>query len=319
MPLNLFNATDSNAGLAETPVKILVELYLTECQSRNLQPKTLEFYKHRLDMLVEVFGNHRVGDVSTAHLRILLNNLIDSRGWNTQNTNHCIQVWKSFFNYLDREEIIESNPARGLQKLRQEQRFPKVFTPQEIKALLGATQDNFSGNRDYAMMLVLLDTGVRIGELMSLDIDAVDLVHGQLRVFGKGRKERFVPFASTVRKVLIKYIALRNAKLQRHRMKAEALWLSVEGTRLTMDGFRSQLREYSRASGVSDVHPHRFRHTFATQFLTNGGSPQWLQRILGHTTPIMTQRYVHLTDDGAKLDHNVASPVQAWALDTKKK
>lgn len=298
--------------LADSPVKVLAEWFLSDREGQNLQLGTLDFYKRRLDFLVESLGDRKASDISTGHLRALIAHLRETRQWSVQNTNHCIQVWKSFFKYLEDEEAIEASPAHRLKKLRQEQRFPKPYSAEDTGALLNAASSRFTGMRDRTMILVLLDTGIRVAELIGLTVDDVDLAQGQLRVFGKGRKERFVPFESTVRRALMNYMAIRSVLLKKLGKQEESLWVIEAGTPMAEDAFQYQLRVLGGRAGVAGVHAHKFRHTFATEFLKNGGSPQMLQRILGHTTPMMTQRYVHITDTDAKRDHRGASPVENW-------
>lgn len=181
-PFNFDNIQLPTTTLNNAPLKVLAELYLTECEARNLQPLTIEFYKVRITYLLDAFGNMPVESISTAHLRMLLAHLRDKRGWNAQNVNHAVQVWKGLFNYLEHEEIIEKNPARRLEKMRQESRFPKPFTLDEMACLFDAIPNNFSGIRDRTLCTVMLDTGVRLAELF-FPIEDVDLSRRLIRVF----------------------------------------------------------------------------------------------------------------------------------------
>ena len=313
-PYNISNFTFSPTNLSDAPLRVLVELYLTECQAKNLQPLTIEFYRVRLDFLIEAYGNMSADAISTAHLRALLAHLKDTRKWNPQNINHSVQVWKSLFNYLEKEELCEKNPARRLDKVRQERKFPKPFSLDEIIKLFDVIPDHFAGHRDRTCCVLLLDTGIRLGELTSLTTDSFDLPHGVARVYGKGRKERFVPFSATSRRVLVKYLAARLAIVKSRNPLENALWITEAGTPMKEDSLQFNLRNYGKAAGIERVHPHRFRHTFATQYLVNNGNPQMLQRILGHTTSSTTQLYIHITDIHAKANHDMASPVENWGL-----
>lgn len=317
-PFNFDNIQLPAIALNNAPLNVLAELYLTECEARNLQPMTIEFYRVRIEYLLDSLGNNRVEEISTTHLRMLLAHLKDSRGWNTQNVNHAVQVWKGFFNYLEHEEIILKNPARRLEKLRQESRFPKPFTLDELSCLFNAIPNSFSGIRDRTACIIMLDTGVRVAELI-IPVDDLDISRRLIRVFGKGRKERFVPFSPTTRRLIVKYLALRSSVVDRCDPDEEALWITRAGTPISQDALQYNLRQYGKTAKIEHVHPHRFRHTFATQFLVNGGNPQMLQRILGHTTNLMTQRYIHITDTHAQDDHAQASPVENWGIGRKQK
>ena len=250
--------------LADSPLKVLAEWFLTDRQSQNLQPLTLEFYRLRLNYMCQSLGERRAGEISTAHLKALVAHLRDSRHWSVQNTNHFIQVVKTFFSYLEEEEVIATNPARKLKKLRQPSTFPRPFSSEEASGILKAAGSDFNGIRDGVIVLVLLDTGIRLGELMGLRADDVDLAGGQMRVFGKGRKERIVFFGQTVRKSLMRYLAIRSVVARRTESLECALWLTKQGTALAEDTLQSQLRTYGKRAKIEGVHPHRFRHTFAT-------------------------------------------------------
>lgn len=195
-PFNFDNIQLPATALDNAPLKVLAELYLTECEARNLQPVTIEFYRVRIMHLLDALGNMPVANISTAHVRLLLAHLRDKRGWNAQNVNHAVQVWKGLFNYLEHEEIIEKNPARRLEKLRQESRFPKPFTLDEVARLFAVIPNSFPGVRDRTLCTVMLDTGVRLAELF-VSVADLDVSRRLIRVFGKGRKERFVPFSPT--------------------------------------------------------------------------------------------------------------------------
>jgi len=153
------------------------------------------------------------------------------------------------------------------------------------------------------MLLVLLDCGLRLGELMGLTMADLDLATEQLRVFGKGRKERFVPFSGPVRRTLLKYLSRRHAITSDN-----SLWVDETGVQFSRDGFNSFLRRLEKRTKIR-LHAHKFRHTYASQYIANGGNPAYLQRLLGHTTPAMTNRYIHLFDSDARNDHRQASPV----------
>jgi site-specific recombinase XerD len=278
MPFNPFDVSSFNfstTDLTDAPIKVLIELYLTECEAKNLQPLTVEFYRTRLVFLEEAYGHMTVDSISTAHLRALLAHLKDTRQWNPQNINHAVTTWKQFFNYLEKEEITDRNPARKLEKVRQEKKFPKPFTLDEITRLFDVIPDHFAGHRDRTCCVLLLDAGIRLGELTSLTIDSFDLPHGVARVYGKGRKERFVPFSATTRRFLVKYLAARSPIIKAKNPQESAVWITEAGTPMREDTLQHNLRKYGRAAGIETVHPHRFRHTFATQYLINSGNGLW--------------------------------------------
>lgn len=194
--------------------------------------------------MIEAAGDRSAGSITTAQLKVLVQHFREEREWSVGQTNHFIRSIKVFYNFLEREEFIATNPARRLAKLKGAQRIPEPLTPDEIKALLAEAGDGFTGLRNAAMMLILLDCGLRLTELMEIKVGDVDFAQSQIKVFGKGRKERIVPFSGTVRRFLIKYMALRQA-----RTFETALWIDEEGYAFATSGFKSFIVRLERRTG----------------------------------------------------------------------
>jgi len=302
----LARAPAATAAQSES-LETYVNWFFLHCLAKNLAAGTMRFYRQKLCYLVAAYGDATPDIITLHNLRQLVVSLKTARAWSVSQTNCFIRAVRTFFNYLEHEELILTNPARRLEKLREEVRFPDVLSKAQIQALLEATAESFAGFRDRAIILTLLDTGLRLSELFGMTLESVDFQSLQIRVFGKGRKERFVPFSATLGKLLVKYKTLRG------HAESNAFWVNKDGKPLTPSYFVNFLRIYSRRAGINpSVHPHRFRHTFATEFLRNGGSPLTLQRILGHTTQAMTARYTHLTDTDAAASHRTASPLEGF-------
>ncbi len=285
------------------PVRVLAEWFLTDCAARNLQPETIRYYRLYMRYLIDAAGDRPPTAITTLQMKTLVMHYRELRNWSVGTANHVITTWKVFFHYLYQEEIINQDPSKRLRKLKGDQLIPQPLTADEIHILLADAGEGFVGIRNTAMLLVLLDCGLRLSELTGLKLEDVDFTTCQLLVFGKGRKERLVPFSSPVRRMLLKYMAHR-----RTRTYEKALWIDEEGIPFTNDGFRSFLVRLEQRTGIR-VHAHKFRHTFASQYIADGGNPAYLQRLLGHTSPAMTNRYVHLVDTDAREDHRAASPV----------
>ncbi|MHB9133312.1 MAG: tyrosine-type recombinase/integrase [Armatimonadota bacterium] len=290
---------------AHLPLRVLADWFLADCTARNLQPRTVQFYRLKLLYLLTAAGDRAANDITTHQLRLLVQHYWSQGKWGVGNMNHTITTWKVFFNFLEQEGILTDNPSRRIEKLKGEQRIPEPYSEEEMRRFLAAVGTGFVGARDKAMLLVLLDTGIRAGEFLHLTTEDVDFTLCQLRVFGKGRKERMVPFSPPVRRALLKYLAFRQAL----KPMVSALWLSDEGEPSTEWSLVGRLRQLAKKAGVSKAHMHRFRHTFASLYIANGGNPAHLQRLLGHTSAAMTQRYTHLSDCHTRDDFRAASPV----------
>lgn len=293
-------------------VATLMEYFYVSGESRNLSEKTQEFYRKKLCFFVSAYGDCPADSLTVHQLRGLVATLQRERKWAVGQVNHFITAVKVFFNYLIDEELIEHNPATRLAKLKVERHLLEVLTREDVQAVLNVIPNNsFVGTRDRTMILLLLDTGIRCAELMSLTVDSVHLGSLTIEVFGKGRKGRCVPISPVLARVLIKYLAAR-AKVVDDSQQS-ALWISQRGAALSYYYLPHTFPQYEKAARLTKhLHPHAFRHLFATEFLRNGGHPGQLQVILGHTSPTMTARYTHLTDTDAARDHRTASPLSHW-------
>ncbi len=163
-----------------------------------------------------------------------------------------------------------------------------VLTDDELERLIKATAGkDFRHRRDEAMIRLLLDCGIRVSELCGLDVDDVNLDHGMAMVTGKGRKTRPVYFSARTAQALDRYKRLRS----KHRMAhLDAFFLTQRGA-LSADGARERMKVLGAAAGIEDLHPHRFRHTFAHDFLMNGGQERDLKRLAGWSSDVMLERY----------------------------
>ena len=290
-------------------IETLAHWYFTDCQARNLQVRTIEFYRGKLCYLVEALGSKAPEEVTIQELRALAVQLRTERQWSDQQTNHFIGVVRQFYHYLLNEELIDKNPAARFKKMRQERRLLDIPSKEDILRLLKLLPNDFKGIRDKTFMLCLLDTGIRLSEALGLTMENVDMQHLRLTVFGKGRKEAVVPFSTVLARTFAKYLPKRAKYAQ-----CDALWVSRQGTPITLNYTTYMLHTYGDMAGIDHLHAHQFRHLFATEFLRGGGNPQMLQMILRHTSPVVTQRYLHLTDTDTAEAHKSASPLVRWKI-----
>jgi len=201
---------------------------------------------------------------------------------------------RSFYNYLQGEGKIDHNPCAYLPSPKLPQKLPDILTEAEILALLAApTLDKLTGYRDRAMFEVLYGSGLRVSELVDLDVGDIDQM-GFVRCLGKGGKERIVPLGTYALQATMKYIEFARPKLQRsHRQTA--LFLNTRGGRLTRQGFWKILRHWAKQAGIKkDISPHMLRHSFATHLLRGGADLRSVQEMLGHADLTTTQIYTHL-------------------------
>jgi integrase/recombinase XerC len=216
----------------------------------------------------------------------------------------ALSAVRSLLRFACREGILEANPAQGVKTPRYPQRLPRHLRPGEVENLIEAPEgDEPLTGRDRAILEMLYATGLRVGELVSLDWKAIDLSARVLRVVGKGSKERMVPFGRSAEQALRAWLAdweeiRRRAAAGDEGGGEEPVFLNRFGGRLTARSVRRVLDRYVESAALAaGVHPHTLRHTFATHLLENGADLRTIQELLGHASLSTTQKYTHLEVD----------------------
>jgi integrase/recombinase XerC len=209
-----------------------------------------------------------------------------------------LSTLRSLYRFLVREGLTPDNPARAVASPRRPKRLPEVLPEEEVVALVEAPEgeDAPLALRDRAFLELLYASGLRVSELTGLDVGDVDLAQGLVRVLGKRRKERIVPFGGPATDALRRWLEVRPAVVVRARPPAPAaLFLNHRGGRLTARSVARRISRWVLAAGLPrHVHPHVLRHSFATHLLGNGADLRGIQELLGHASLSTTQRYTHL-------------------------
>ena len=235
------------------------------------------------------------------------------------NTVNCyLRATRAFWSWLIREEIILSNPFARVRIPKPPQMVMPTFSQSQIQALLGAIQTHTAnGFRDWTMIIMLLDTGLRAGELAGLTLENINLEDGIVKVLGKMKKERMVPIGATVQRAIWKY-------LQRYRPQptnplCSNLFLTRNGQPVTVNRLEAIIEAHSRKAKIEGIRvaPHGFRHTFAISYLRNGADVFTLQRILGHSSLDMVRNYVNMAETDVKACHRRCSPADNMELRRK--
>lgn len=204
---------------------------------------------------------------------------------------------RSFHQFLIREKITEQDPTIHIESPKQERSLPKVLSMEEVEALLQAPKlTNEFGYRDKAMLELLYATGMRVSELINLDMSDIHATMGFVRCIGKGNKERIIPIGHTALESIEEYLLNGRVKLQSEH-KTDSLFLNHHGNRLTRQGFWKILKKLSKDARIEkELTPHTLRHSFATHLLTNGADLRAVQEMLGHADISTTQIYTHVTN-----------------------
>ncbi len=219
-----------------------------------------------------------------------------------------LSTLRSCFKFLQREGLLSGDPTTTLAPPRREQRLPRTLTVDEAFQLMKAPKgEGPLQRRDRAMWEVLYSTGIRVSELVGLDLVHVDLEGGSLRVMGKGKKERYVPLGSHAREALSQYLTVRQ-KISPSE-EGEPVFLNARGSRLTSRGVRGLLHRHLTEIGLSGrASPHSLRHSTATHLLEAGANLRDIQELLGHSSLSTTQKYTHLALDHLYAVYDRAHP-----------
>ena len=226
--------------------------------------------------------------------------------------NH-VRAIRAFFNWLHREGYTSEPLLAGLRPPRVPTKVVEPLNDVELAAIFSAMDPgNMAGARDVGIVTLLLDGGLRASELTGLKASDVHLEQGYVKVLGKGSKERIVPIGNTCKKSLMRYFF--HFRPEPYHRAIDTFFLTLEGRAMTTNALLLILRRLGERSGVRRLHAHLLRHTFALNYLVNGGDVFSLQQILGHSTLEMVRRYVNLTAAHVLTQHQRFSPVDVMNL-----
>ncbi|MFD2672802.1 tyrosine-type recombinase/integrase [Marinicrinis sediminis] len=302
--------------------KYIPEFLMTKRLEKR-SPKTISTYEQTLKQFKRFFDERSYSEMNADVMRDYIHYLtyekkrwddhptspIREDGLSARSVNNVIRIMKVFFNYLKNENLISSNPLKSVKYQKQEKDTFEIFTDEDVIKLLEVPNKKlYTGFRDVCMMLVLIDTGLRIKELTNLKASDIDFKMRQITVrssVSKTNTARNVPISKRTCAELQKLIEMINVESD------DYVWLTQFGERYFADTFAKMLKKYGKKAHISGarVSPHTFRHYFAIKFLREGGNPMTLARILGHTSLNMTQVYLKFTGSDLRDQHDIASPV----------
>ena len=236
---------------------------------------------------------------------------LKERGYVSTTIARKVAAARSFFGFLVSEGIIKTDPTENMSSPSVGKALPKPIPINQVRLLLEqpAKLSTAEAKRDRAMLELLYASGMRISELVALNLDDIN-TSGEyfVRCFGKGRKERIVPIYEQIATTVKNYIEEERPKLA-HGKKGEALFLNARGERLTRQGFWQKLKEYAKLAGLdTQISPHTLRHSFATHMLSGGADLRSVQELLGHANISTTQVYTHLTTEHIRRTYEKSHP-----------
>ena len=243
-------------------------------------------------------------------VRDYLSHLME-RGFVKASIARKLSAIRSFYRYLHREGIVPTNPLATISSPKLDKRLPSFLTIEEVERLLEAPDlSKPQGQRDRAILELLYASGLRVSELAQLTLKQIDLDTNEIRVWGKGSKERVVLMGEPAAKAIKEYLRQGRPKLLGDKKESNAFFLNKGGRRLSERDVQRRLEKYAKVAGIDKrVHPHLLRHTFATHLLDGGADLRVVQELLGHANLSSTQIYTHVTKSQAKKVYLSAHPM----------
>ena len=243
----------------------------------------------------------------------MLSYMLDLKGRQVASTTLArkIAATKSFFKYLTDERKIQLNPTENIASLKVGRALPKPISVTQARRLLEepAKENTPEAKRDKAMLELLYASGMRVSELVGLNISDIDISGGYVRCFGKGNKERMIPVYPRATQSIAEYLKEGRPQIAGSKVDEQALFLNVRGERLTRQGLWQILKAYAKAARIEvEVTPHTLRHSFATHMLNGGADLRMVQELLGHANISTTQVYTHLTSDHVRRTYEKSHP-----------
>ncbi|HTY25624.1 MAG TPA: site-specific tyrosine recombinase XerD [Desulfomonilaceae bacterium] len=276
-------------------------LALLSVQSYAADMKGLSGFLHRR-------GVQNLKDVQREDILVFLS-VLDRRGLSPRTRARKISCIKGFFRFLTESQRIPENPSERIESPSLPRRIPQYLEPHEIERLLAAANaDSPEGKRDYTMLELVYATGLRVSELVGLDLSRVDLEVGCVTVMGKGSRERVVPIGLPASRALVSYLETVRPRLVQGK-RSDSLFLTRRARPMTRQAFWKIVKKIALRAGISkEISPHTLRHSFATHLVQNDADLRSVQLMLGHADISTTEIYTHVAQHRLKQIHSLYHP-----------
>ena len=289
------------------------KLFYAGEKAKNRAKRTIAWHKENIHVFKKALHEQDIElNLEKITHRIIRNNLvlysIEKWGNKPQTVNMRIRTLKQFFGFLVSEDYLVENPAARVEKLETKKILIISMTNEQVKRLLAVPdRKTFTGLREYTLMTLLLDSGLRLSEVSNLCIKDINFIENYIKVMGKGAKERIVPLQRKLKKILKKYLTHRGADLDH-----DFVFITIENRQMKNRLIQERLEIISSKACVNEIRtsPHIWRHTFARMYIANGGDPFSLKRILGHGSWEMVHHYVNLFSSEVSSQHKKYSPLE---------
>ncbi len=308
---------DVEATALIPPLPELVDLYLLRCQVEGKSVQTVTAYRYTLGRFLRTLAEDSIPlDASAVRPEHLYRYLGRFNALTLDTRHRYFREVRCLFNWLVASGYLSATPFAHLRNVRLPQKIVRVFTPDDLRQLLAACPATPLGARDRAVLMTLLDTGLRVSELVRLTLDDVDLETQRLRVlYAKGNRQRVAAFSDDCGQELLSYLGARGHEPGPLFCASNQHGSLRQTVALRPNGVKQMLRRLGRTTGLAKVHAHRFRHTFATWAIEQGARELDVQLLLGHSSPDMVRRYASsYNSELAARRHGEFSPAGRLAI-----
>ena len=274
-----------------------IEDFLNYCIfEKGLSDKTKESYKNDLEVYKLFLNNNKVIDVNNITNNHIKDFLKERNEEETTTIAHNLTVIKNFHAYLLKEKIVNKNVSEFIERPKLRKALPKSLSIEDIDILLDIKLDTPFDYRNKAMLELMYGCGLRVSELINLEINDIDMINCQIRILGKGSKERDIPLGEYAIQYLELYLEKRNFLLKNK--PCTKLFINNHGSGMTRQGFFKNLKQLLKEKGLNpDVSPHTLRHSFATHLINRGADLRSIQEMLGHSDISTTKIYTRVSDE----------------------
>ena len=278
---------------------------------RGLSPLTLENYGRDISRLIKLSEQTALETLQNVHIRRFVASL-HAKGLNGKSIARMLSSWRGFFNFLVLRHGFTSNPVIGLRAPKYGKKLPQALSIEQAIKLVNVNEKDILSVRDHAILELFYSSGLRLSELINLDMNALDFTEGTVIVTGKGNKTRIVPMGEPAINAINAWIKLRvtlSQKIDEHNSTHQPLFVGLQGKRMGGRNIEYRLKEWSIKQGInSSVHPHLLRHSFASHVLQSSGDLRAVQEMLGHANISTTQIYTHLDYQHLSKVYDAAHP-----------
>lgn len=260
---------------------------------RGLSPLTCKSYNRDIRLLLSLAGQTDLKQITNLHIRRFIA-MLHGQNLSAKSIARALSAWRGFYDYLIQHKEFTQNPVIGLRAPKSAKTLPQALSVDQTVKLVNIPGDDSLALRDHAIFELFYSSGLRLSELVNLDINKLDLSDGTVTVTGKGNKTRIVPLGSHAVGAIQNWL-LQRAIIRVNDKNPDALFVTQQGRRITARAVQYRMKTWAIKQGINaDVHPHMLRHSFATHVLQSSGDLRAVQEMLGHANISTTQVYTHL-------------------------